>query len=177
MIKMKLIKRIVCLAVFFMVSIGSAQVGVGTVSPTETIDVDGTARVRSLDEGFVVSDKTGVIDISDNTKSTAGHMQWDNVLVGTKSALLLFTGRVSSYATDISFMMHYDVDQQSFTVMSEVNCDVTDIGATAGNNGRIRIEVRGVEYDLIFNNSGGFSNITASFFWIQGTFLAIANIK
>ena len=174
---MKKLNQFLSCLMLLSVCFSYSQVGVGTVNPTETIDVDGSARVRDLDEGYVVSDTNGVLSISENSKSTSGHMQWDNVLVGRKSALMLFTGRVASNATDISFMIHYDVDDKYFAVMSEANCTVTDLGATAGDDGRLRIQVSSLVYDLTFNSADGFCDIAATQFWVQGTFFTIANIK
>lgn len=41
-----------------------SQVGIETTTPTETLDVNGTARVRSLTDGTVQSSSTGVLNVS-----------------------------------------------------------------------------------------------------------------
>lgn len=41
-----------------------SQVGIGTTAPTETLDVNGTARVRNLTNGTVQSSSTGVLSVA-----------------------------------------------------------------------------------------------------------------
>jgi len=41
-----------------------SQVGISTTTPTETLDVNGTLRVRSLTNGTVQSSSTGVLSVA-----------------------------------------------------------------------------------------------------------------
>lgn len=41
-----------------------SQVGISTTTPTETLDVNGSARVRSLTNGTVQSSSTGVLSVA-----------------------------------------------------------------------------------------------------------------
>lgn len=43
---------------------GFSQVGIGTTNPTNTLDVNGGARVRNLSEGTVQSDTQGNLNVS-----------------------------------------------------------------------------------------------------------------
>ncbi|ASD51807.1 hypothetical protein [Flavobacterium phage V157] len=40
-----------------------SQVGIATTTPTETLDVNGTARVRNLTDGTIQTNSTGVLSI------------------------------------------------------------------------------------------------------------------
>ncbi|ASD51656.1 hypothetical protein [Flavobacterium phage FCV-1] len=46
-----------------------SQVGIATTTPTETLDVNGTARVRNLTDGTIQTNSTGVLSIMPNMNS------------------------------------------------------------------------------------------------------------
>lgn len=125
--------------------------------------------------GIVVSNNTGVLSVTNLMKSVAGHNSWNGVLVGSKSCMLFFAGRAAIVATDVAFIVHYDPNAGSFSVISNSNCTVTNLGASAGNNGRLRVNVGGNNYDLTFINAGGLSTITNSLDWFQGTFYSVTH--
>lgn len=52
-------KKLILLLLFPIMTF--CQVGIGTTNPTNTLDVNGTTRVRSLTNGTVESDPTGVL--------------------------------------------------------------------------------------------------------------------
>ena len=62
---MNRIKKIICVTAFFVAAITNAQVGIGTQTPTETLDVAGTVRVREVQKmemaDFMVSDSIMVM--------------------------------------------------------------------------------------------------------------------
>lgn len=53
--------RIKIVIAVFICAVSCAQVGVNTTSPTNTLDVNGGARVRNLTEGTIQSDSQGNI--------------------------------------------------------------------------------------------------------------------
>jgi hypothetical protein len=52
-------KKIKLIFALLFCAISFAQVGVNTTSPTNTLDVNGGARIRTLNEGTIESDATG----------------------------------------------------------------------------------------------------------------------
>lgn len=160
----------------FIPMVALSQVGIGTASPSEDLDIDGSIRVRDLNEGYITSSSTGVLGISPETKTVSGHNSWSNVLVGSKAAKLDFVGRVSVGQIEVTFSVFYRVSGKSFAIINNVGCTVTNLGATDGNDGRLEVDVLGIKYVLTFvSSAGGTMTVTSGRDWIQGAFFSIIN--
>ena len=148
-------------------------IGAGTVNPTQTLDVGGNVRVRNLTEGTIVADGNGILSTSLYTKALRSQPNnvWNRVLVGYKSCIIQFAGKISGNGGQVlAFIVHYNLETNAFNVMSSSNCTVTNLGATAGNNGRLQVNNGGVLYTLTFVRNGREANINATGVgWIQGT--------
>lgn len=120
----------------------------------------------------VVVDNQGVLrkaNVDDNTTYAEGFMSWSNLTFSSKGNLIIFTGRAAAAATDISFMVHYDVGS-GFSAMSTANCSLTSVNANT-----LRVTAGGSSYDLRFNTSTGTINTSNN--WIQGSFQIMGNFN
>ncbi|MDN3692874.1 hypothetical protein QWZ06_11575 [Chryseobacterium tructae] len=164
-----------------------SQIGVNTTTPTKSLDVNGELRVRILPNQsapnvtkLITSDTNGNIQETTPLDAmyssgliTKGHMTWNNILVGAKSARLDFTGRVAANLTNFTCSLFYQIGS-GFTVLSSSS----NVVVAANNATSFRITSGGTTYILTFSvNSNGYANVTSNTDWVQGTFFSIPNIN
>lgn len=170
-----------------------AQVGINTTAPTKSLDVNGTMKIRTLQDQsepniayVIVADASGNLSratpkdaVFSSGLYTAGHINWNNILVGSKGTRLDFSGRAttSGGTPDFTFSVFYDIGT-GFTVISTTGVTVTPVNATSLN-----VATSGTTFNLVFTLiSGGFANISCtncsnSTNWMQGTFVSNPNIR
>ncbi|MET3037783.1 hypothetical protein ABXT08_16925 [Chryseobacterium sp. NRRL B-14859] len=166
-----------------------SQIGVNTSTPTKSLDVNGELRVRTLPtqvapniSKLLTSDTIGNILAATPLDAmyssgliTKGHMVWNNILVGAKSARLDFTGRIALSATDFTFSVFYDVGA-GFTILPVSSPSSVTIAVNGPLS--IRITNGGTNYILTFTEpNNGFTNVSCNIDWIQGTFFSIPNLN
>jgi hypothetical protein len=171
------------------------NVGIGTISPSEKLDIEGKTRIRTLDatshnttSDVVVSNATGVLSkmrpidvlISSQLYSRSSpNGRWSNLLIGEKGGKIEFVGRTSaSSAPDYFFSLFYD-DSVGFVKISSVNCEVIPVNSTSF---KVTIVSGSGTYtiDYNFTITNGVASITAtpgdgtpSGTWIQGIFMSL----
>lgn len=84
--------------------IGFSQVGINTTTPTNTLDVNGTARVRSLTNGTVESNSNGVLATVPYKTSAMG-------VVDNAGVLLKGFGATTSKINATTFLVTFSVPQ------------------------------------------------------------------
>lgn len=150
------------------------QVGIKTNAPTHTLDVNGTSRIRNFSSGIVSVDANGVFSTtSTNIGYAEGSVNWNGLLIGTQSSIFTLTAKETITNTAISCVIHYDIDDQVFYPMLLSGCSFSNLGASAGNNGRFRLTVGATNYDFSFVNAGITSNVSCSLATLSGTFMSI----
>lgn len=190
-------KHLFISALLLVASLASGQVGVNTDTPTQTLDVNGTARIRTLSDlpspnanSVVTRETDGTLRSSSATAvmyssglytRSSPNGNWSGILTGSKSARLDFCGRYSgAFGLDFTFSVFYDVGS-GFTVLpgSVVPATVT---VTPVSTTSFSILIEGVTYTFTFTSVGsGRTDVQAvpdnGAQWIQGTFVSTPNIS
>ena len=71
-----------------LVNVTSAQVGINTDSPTNSLDINGDLRVRSLTKGTVVSNDSGIVSVSPFQVVAAGKVNKDGTVAKISGAVV-----------------------------------------------------------------------------------------
>lgn len=182
---MKKIILALCAIVYFH---GQSQIGVAIISPTNTLDVNGETRIRTLADipspnasTLLATDNSGVmkkttffdaIYSSGLYTRSLSNDNWNNIYVGTKACRLDFVGRVADSGIDFTFSVLYKIGV-GFQVVSQNNVVIIPINATTF---QIFIYV-GAVYTCKLTLLGNMANMNAvktlGGGWIQGTFRSI----
>jgi len=157
------------------------RLGVNTVTPTRTLDVNGETRVRILNEITLANTNSNRIMVANNDGTLGassvksllykeglmqyGHQLWPSVKIG-KSAIIRMAGRIACYGSDFTALFHYDSQTGNFKILattraiSQVSPHVIQVQSGCGS------------YILTFSPSvggNGFYDIISTSNWIQGT--------
>ncbi|AZB07345.1 hypothetical protein EG344_00065 [Chryseobacterium sp. G0162] len=167
-----------------------AQVGIYTNDPTQTLDVNGSSRIRTLDTPTSTSYDTRIImaetdgtlkriSIEDLIFSSGLYVRsnpnntWNNILLGGKGGRLTFVGRVSESAIDFTFSLFIDKNQ-SITVIDKTP-STFNITVNSPTNFTVSSGSFTYTFNIVYNSDGNHANITATTnaTWIQGTFQSV----
>lgn len=172
---------------FLMMGISmNAQVGILATSPTRSLDVNGDVRVRVLSDvlmpnvsQMLVTDTNGLlqkatpIDVLYSSglynRNAGSNNYWSGIYVGSKACRLDFTGRISLYATDITFSVFYKIGT-GFSVISQTG------GIIVNPNDASSFNVSFGSYNYLFQFSLSANIATVQVTgagWCQGTFRSI----
>ncbi|REC60406.1 hypothetical protein DRF65_21345 [Chryseobacterium pennae] len=180
-----------------------AQIGINTDTPTKTLDVNGSTRVRNL-TGAATNNSTlfpnsVVVTTSDGTLTNTNALNilyssgiyrwsdsnsnWSNIRTGNKEARLDFIGRASvSGLPAITFSIIYQLG----TPITIIQNPVLSAGGTATitniTNNSFTLTINSSQvFNFTFTTVNGLTAINAGnsggTFWIQGTWHSTPNLN
>lgn len=178
------------------------KLGIGIITPTQSLDVNGMARIRTTDykqmpdatdvitaetDGTLTNSKAVDVLYSSGiyTRSRPNNV-WTGILTGAKSARLDFTGKTASASNSNFIFSVFYVVGSGFTVVPNSVIPSGAVTITPVSATSLKIIIAAITYTLNFSSIGDLTNIQTivtdssgnpSGLWIQGTFHSTPNIN